>query len=285
MDKVLEFTVNEDGELLKCVREQLVGTPTGKTKSYLEHRQISVEGVVTTRYDYPVKKGQTVRIALNAAARPKRSPMPVVYEDEYLLAVNKPSGLLCVASDADSENTAFRLLKDAGIYPIYVVHRLDKDTSGVLLFAKTAQLRQQLQENWGNVIRREYLAVCEGVFKEKRGRCDTVLAETSTHRVYSAENVQGKRAVTNFEVIKENRRYSMVRVLIETGRKNQIRAHMRELRHPVVGDKKYGARTNPLKRLGLHAAVLEIPHPVTGEALAIRAPADHGFKLPAETTK
>jgi 23S rRNA-/tRNA-specific pseudouridylate synthase len=128
--------------------------------------------------------------------------------------------------------------------------------------------------------RREYLAVCEGVFSEKSGRCDTLLRETAAHVVYSASYGEGLRAVTNYEVIKENAKYSYLRVLIETGRKNQIRVHMKEIGHPIVGDKKYGATGNPLKRLGLHASCLEITNPRTGAPISIKAAPDRGFRLP-----
>lgn len=208
------------------------------------------------------------------------SGLEIIYEDTYLLAVNKPAGLLSVATDTEKEKTAFRLLKDSLNSPVYVVHRLDRDTSGVLLFARSAEIRDLLQNEWDMTPRREYLAVCEGVFAEKRGRCDTSLSETSVHTVYSNPSGEGRRAVTNYEVIKENSGYSLLRVVIETGRKNQIRVHLQQLGHPVVGDKKYGASSNPLGRLGLHASVLGIIHPVTKEPLYLKAKPDKKFKLP-----
>ena len=198
------------------------------------------------------------------------------------MAINKPAGLLSVATDTEKENTAIRLLRDSGIDPLYVVHRIDRDTSGVLLFAKSIEMRDKLQASWEDIKRREYLAVCEGVFAEKSGRCDTILRETSTHLVYSVKSGEGQRAITNYEVIKENAHYSYLRVLIETGRKNQIRVHMKELSHPVVGDKKYGAHGNPMGRLGLHASLLELNHPRTGNAVVIKASPESRFRLPKE---
>lgn len=273
------FTASEDGPLLEMTRCALPRLPAGKVKSFLEHRRISVDGLITSKYDYAVKRGQTIRIRLSGGST-YHAPLPVVYEDDELLAVNKPAGLLTVASDAEKERTAYRLLKDSGADPLFVVHRLDRDTSGVLLFAKNAQIRDTLQYNWDETRRREYLAVCEGVFGEKRGRRETFLCETPAHIVYSSPAGDGKLAITNYEVIRENRKYSMLRVLIETGRKNQIRVHMKELGHPVVGDKKYGASGNPLKRLGLHASCLEIIHPVTGMPVTITAAPNAGFRLP-----
>ena len=276
------FEVKESGKLLETVRKELPGFPSGKLKSFLEHRMISVDDAVTSKFDFPVKPGQTVRIKQTAVSS-FASPLPILYEDSELLAVNKPAGLLSVANENEKENTAIRLLRDSGIEPLYVVHRLDRDTSGVLLFAKSAEAHDRLKNSWDELVqRREYIAVCEGVFAEKIGRRESLLRETADHFVYSAKYGDGKPAVTNYEVINENSRYSYLRVLIETGRKNQIRVHMKELGHPVVGDKKYGAHGNPLGRLGLHASVLELTHPITGANLIIKAPHGSRFRLPKE---
>ena len=218
------FEAKEDGGLLECVRKERTELPSGKAKSYLEHRMISVDGTITSKFDYPVKRGQTIRISQTVNSS-YGAPLEIIYEDSDLLAINKPAGLLSVATDTEKENTAIRLLRESGIDPLYVVHRIDRDTSGVLLFAKSIEMRDKLQASWEDVIRREYLAVCEGVFAQKSGRCDTILRETSTHLVYSVKSGEGQRAITNYEVIKENAYYSYLRVLIETGRKNQIRVH------------------------------------------------------------
>ena len=275
------FEVSEDGGLSDCVRKQLDSLPAGKVKSYLEHRMISVDGAVTSKFDFPVKLGQTIKIS-QAKSSSYDSPLEIIYEDSDLLAINKPAGLLSVASDTEKENTAIRLLRDAGIEPLYVVHRIDRDTSGVLLFAKSMEMRDKLQDSWDEIKRREYIAICEGIFSEKRGRCDSLLRETSTHLVYSVKFGEGQRAITNYEVIKENAYFSYLRVLIETGRKNQIRVHMKELSHPIVGDKKYGAHGSPMGRLGLHASLLEFNHPRTGNAVVIKASPESRFRLPKE---
>ncbi len=276
------FAAPSDSGLLECVQKQLEGVPKGKLKSYLEHRQISVDGFVTSKFDYKVKSGQTVRIRRSDTPA---SELDIIYEDDYLLAVNKPAGLLSIASDTEKERTVYRILKDSGKKDVFVVHRLDKDTSGVLLFAKSAEVREELQNNWEQTPRREYTAVCEGIFEEKRGRCDTILKETSTHHLYSVSYGEGKRAITNYEVISEKGEYSLLKIWIETGRKNQIRVHMSELSHPVAGDKKYGAKSNPLGRLGLHANLLEIIHPVTKNPLVLKAKPDSKFKLPKTVKK
>ena len=269
--------VSETATLLKYLKAQLADMAGGKIKAFLEHRQISVDGVVTTKHDFSLKGGQTIVIA-KKSTKGMDTSLEIIYEDDYLIAVNKPAGLLSVASDNEKNNTAYRRLKVGREGQLFVVHRLDKDTSGVLLFAKTAEMRDKLQENWGDTRLREYRAVCEGVFKEKTGQLVSFLQESITHQMYSANS--GKRAVTNYEVLKENKKYSFLRVSIETGRKNQIRAQLSEAGHPVVGDKKYGAASNPLGRLGLHASRLEIIHPISGKKITISAKIGRRFTLP-----
>jgi 23S rRNA pseudouridine1911/1915/1917 synthase len=277
------FEAAEDGGLLACARSALPKLPSGRIKSYLEHRMISVDGAVTTKFDFPVKRGQTIRINLSSRSA-FGAPLPLIYEDDDLLAVNKPSGLLTVANENERDKTAIRLLRESGIEPLYVVHRLDRDTSGVLLFAKNAETHDALKNNWDTLVqKREYHAVCEGIFAEKRGRRESLLRETAEHLVYSAKYGEGKRAVTNYEVLRENARWSYLRVEIETGRKNQIRVHMQELGHSIAGDKKYGAHGNPLGRLGLHASALVLTHPRTGQTLALRAKPEGRFRLPKDS--
>ncbi|MEG0876829.1 MAG: RluA family pseudouridine synthase, partial [Oscillospiraceae bacterium] len=277
----IEFEVKEKGELLDSVRRELSGMPAGKVKSLLEHRLISVDGVVTSKYNFPLKPGQIISVK-QTVGKSYHSPLQVIYEDEDLLAVDKPANLLSVSTDTEKERTAFRMLLDAGMGPLYIVHRLDRETSGVLLFAKSAEMCTKLQHDWQETRRREYIAICEGVFEEKSGRCDSLLRETESHLVYSVSSGEGKRAITNYEVLRENSKYSYLRVNIETGRKNQIRVHMKDLGHPVVGDKKYGAKGSPLGRLGLHAGLLEITHPRTGEQVVIKAAPERKLRLPTE---
>jgi RluA family pseudouridine synthase len=162
---------------------------------------------------------------------------------------------------------------------LFIVHRLDKDTSGVLLFAKTEAAKRALQDDWNSLVqKREYIAVVEGCPEEKSGVIRSYLNESKTHRVYSGRAETGRLAVTHYAVLRSGGGYSLLRVNIETGRKNQIRAHLKELGCPVAGDKKYGARTNPLKRLGLHASALELVNPLTKRVLALRSPVPPSFE-------
>ncbi|MBQ8003711.1 MAG: RluA family pseudouridine synthase [Oscillospiraceae bacterium] len=278
MKKDIIINISSSGELLKLLYEELKKLPRGKVKSYLEHRQVLVNGVVTTKFNHPLKPGDTVKIALGEGTQmPHR--LEILYEDEQLIAVNKPAGLLSVASDGEKQRTAYSRLSEARRGDVFVVHRLDRDTSGVLLFAKSRQIRDALQEDWNERITlREYFAICEGDFEQKKGRCDSLIAENRVHVMYSAR--EGKRAITDYEVVKARGGFSLVRVKLLTGRKNQIRVHMKELGHLVVGDKKYGSSSNPIGRLGLHAAALGFIHPVTGKEIIIKAGTERKFTLP-----
>lgn len=275
----INFISDDNGLLLDILNDGLSNSfKRGKIKSFLEHSQVSINGVVTTKYNYPVQKGDSVSVCLTPSNNIK-IPFEVIYEDDYLIAINKPSGLLSVATDSEKENTAFRILKECG-KTVFVVHRLDRDTSGVLLFAKSREVKEKLQKNWDRTLYREYIAVCEGVFKEKSGRAESYLKESKTHIVYSDKfGKNGKKAITNYEVIKTSKKYSWLRINIETGRKNQIRVAMKDLGHPIAGDKKYGALTNPFKRLGLHASMLKIIHPVTEKVVTFEAKIPRCFTL------
>lgn len=275
----ITFKSDDNGLLLDILNDSLSNSfKRGKIKSFLEHSQVSINGVVTTKFNYTVRKGDEICICLSQTAKGK-IPLEIIYEDNYLIAINKPSGLLSVATDSEKENTAFRILKECG-KTVFVVHRLDRDTSGVLLFAKSREIKEKLQKNWDSTLYREYIAVCEGVFREKSGRAESYLKESKTHIVYSDKfGKNGKKAVTNYKVIKTSKKYSWLRINIETGRKNQIRVAMKDLGHPIAGDKKYGALTNPFKRLGLHASMLKIIHPVTEKVLVLKAEMPKCFTL------
>lgn len=278
MKRDMVFEVKENSELLKFMYAEIKGVPKGKIKSFLEHRQVSVNGMVTTKFNLALKPGDTVKISTGEGTRETRG-IKIVYEDEWIVAVNKPAGLLTVATDSEKLKTAYALLSENRRGKLFVVHRLDRDTSGVLLFAKSAEIKEKLQEDWNDrILLREYLAVCEGNFEKKKGVCKSNIAENSAHIMYSGK--EGKLAITEYEVLRENADYSYVKLNLKTGRKNQIRVHMKELGNPVVGDKKYGSTKNPIERLGLHAVRLGFIHPVSGEELIVKADPERKFTLP-----
>ena len=278
MKKDMVFSVGEKAELLKFMYAEIKGIPKGKIKSFLEHRQVSVNGMVTTKFNFALKAGDTVKISTGEGTRETRG-IKIIYEDEWIVAVNKPAGLLTVATDSEKLKTAYALLSENRRGKLFVVHRLDRDTSGVLLFAKSAEIKDKLQEDWNDrILLREYLAICEGSFEEKKGICKSYITENNAHVMYSGR--EGKLAITEYEVLRENAEYSYVKLNLKTGRKNQIRVHMKELGNPVVGDKKYGSTKNPIGRLGLHAVRLGFVHPVSGEEVTVKADLERKFTLP-----
>lgn len=188
--------------------------------------------------------------------------LDIIYEDKNILVVNKPSKILTI-SDGTGSQTLYEMAREYvkkkhKSNKIFIVHRLDKDTSGVVLFAKTKETKRKLQNNWNDIAKREYIAILEGVLKEREGIIKNYLLEDKTHKVYISKNKKGEYAETHYEVIARTNKNTVARVLIKTGKKNQIRVAFVSLNHPIIGDKKYGSMTNPIKRLGLHASKLGI---------------------------
>lgn len=188
--------------------------------------------------------------------------LDIIYEDKNILVVNKPSKMLTI-SDGTNASTLYEMAREYvkkkhKSNKIFIVHRLDKDTSGVVLFAKTEETKRKLQNNWNEIAKREYIAILEGVLKENKGVIKNYLLEDKTHKVYVSKNQKGEYAETHFEVINRTNKNTVVRIFIKTGKKNQIRVAFASLNHPIIGDKKYGSKSNPIKRLGLHASKLII---------------------------
>ena len=211
--------------------------------------------------------------------------LTIIYEDQDIIVVNKLSGLLTMASAREREKTAYFILtqyvKKGSLRSknrVFIVHRLDKDTSGVLVFAKTEKAKFFLQDEWQS-FSKKYVAVVEGKMLEKEGIITSYLAENSIHRVFSVRNAdKGKFAKTAYKVIKESERFSLVHIHLYTGRKNQIRVHFYEQGCPVAGDKVYGEKSVGIKRLALHSAKLCIRHPHTNEEMTFEASTPSYFK-------
>lgn len=203
----------------------------------------------------------------------KKKKLDILYEDKFIIIVNKPSNLLTIANDSEQDNTLYNqvytyLKQKHKNNKVFIVHRLDKDTSGIVLFAKNADIKYILQNNWEKV-KRYYYAVVNGEVKKEKDVIKSYLKETNTFLVYSSNDKKGKLAITEYETLKKNNKYSLLKIDIKTGRKNQIRVHLNDINHSIVGDKKYGINNNPLKRLCLHAYYLEFIHPITNELIKI----------------
>ncbi|WP_082053605.1 RluA family pseudouridine synthase [Gordoniibacillus kamchatkensis] len=270
------YTVDQPAELLAFLLETVANRGRNSIKSMLARGQIEVNERAVTAYNYPLQSGDIVTVRKQAAVETiPLAGMAILHEDEDIVVILKEAGLLSIAaSREDDELTAYRQLT-AHVRQtdpngrIFVVHRLDRDTSGVMMFAKSEQVQQQLQTGWQDVVQeRTYVALVEGMVRKPEGRIESWLKETKTLKMYSSPHPNdGQHAVTHYKTLRANRDFSLLEVQLETGRKNQIRVHLSDIGHPIVGDKKYGSRSRAIGRLGLHARVLAFLHPRTGEPM------------------
>ena len=243
-------------------------------KNYIKNGMVKVNNKVITNSSYPLKANDKVEI-IYTRNKINDYNLDILYEDDYLIAINKPSGLLSIGNDKEKAITAYRMVSDyvkktSNKY-IFVVHRLDQDTSGILIFSKNEKIRDKMQDNWNTIVKkRGYIAITDGLLKGM-GTIKSYLVEDRNQFVHSSKSNNGKEAITHYSVIKNNNNYSLVQVFIDTGRRNQIRVHLSEKGYPIVGDKKYKCKTNPIKRLCLHANILEFIHPVTKKLIHIES--------------
>ena len=276
------YSVTQADTLLPFLLEQVKGQSRNNVKGLLTRGQVQVDGVTVTRHDHPLEPGQTVVIR-SRGSREEKAPFPIFYEDKRVLVIDKPAGLLSMASDREKVRTAYRLATDYVRRGdprgrVFIVHRLDRDTSGVLLFAKDEKTKRAYQDSWNTLVRRRgYLAVAEGRPPREADTIRTLLRENAAHKVYSVRS-GGKEAVTHYTTLSAGKEYTLLEVNIDTGRKNQIRVHLSELGCPVAGDRDYGAATDPLGRLCLHAHELALTDPFTGEERVFRSEAPKGFR-------
>ena len=214
----------------------------------------------------------------------KKDKLDIIYEDREIIVVNKPSKLLTISTENEKEKTLFHKVilyekKKNKNNKIYIVHRLDRDTSGIVLFAKSEKLKRKFQDNWDELVKlREYVAVVEGQPPKNRGTVRTWLKETKTLQVYSSGRMgDGKEAITHYRKIMGNKKYTMLDITIDTGRKNQIRVHMSDMGCPIIGDKKYHSKSDPIRRMGLHANKLVIIHPLTKKEMTFECDIPNNF--------
>ena len=278
----LVWTAEADDSLLAFLLRHVKGKSRNNIKSMLARGQVSVDGRTATRFDHPVAVGSRVAVKAHVEEEVPGLPFPILYEDRDILVIDKPAGLLTIANEKEKVRTAYHMLtayvrQESKFGRVFVVHRLDRDTSGVVLFAKNEETKRAFQEDWdARVLRRGYRALVEGVPQPPEGEVRSFLRETRTHLVYSgAPGRDAKEAVTLYRTLASGGGYALLEIDLKTGRKNQIRVHMSDLGHPIAGDRQYGARTRPLGRLCLHAHRLELIDPRSGEkrVFAAREPA------------
>lgn len=280
-DIILE--VNEKTTLMPFLVRNLIHKNRDNIKSLLRNKQVWINGQVISQFDHPLEEGNQVIIKQSRAKDlPQSSFLRIVYEDEHLIVIDKQAGLLAV-SDGKNTLTAYGIITEYVQQKnpsnrIFIVHRLDRFTSGLMMFAKSEKMQDLLRNNWKSYItNRTYTAIVEGPVQKSEGRISSYLSENKAQVMHSYKNpAEGKLAVTRYRVLKRYQGFSLLEVNLETGRKNQIRVHMKDIGHPVAGDLKYGAKTDPIGRVCLHATVLAFTHPATSEPMAFKSavPAD-----------
>lgn len=284
-DVIKNFSIQAPAELLPFVTENLPEIKRTRLKQMLAHNQIAVNGTPVRQFNHPVQPGDTVSVNFTREFQVfYNRRLKIVYEDDDILVVNKGYGLLSMGNDKVKDGTAYSILKDYlkrkdPRNKIFIIHRLDRDTSGLMMFAKNEKAKEAMQHNWNNmVLNRKYVTVVEGDVEEPQGVVRSYLGETSQFEVFSTDDPsQGKLAVTRWTRLKEGSEYSLLEVELDTGRKNQIRVHMKDIGHPISGDRKYGAEASPIHRLALHARTLRFIHPVTRREMLFETPVPSSF--------
>lgn len=280
-----KFIVNEPASLMDFLMGSMPEKSRTTIKSYLAHKQVMVGSKSVSQFDHPLEPGDMVTISLGGKKEQETyKGLTILYEDKHIVVISKDSGLLSVATDREKAITAYNIVsyhikKANPRNRIFVVHRLDKDASGVMVFAKSEEIQEKMQREWQEaVMERTYSVVVEGRVEQKEGTITSYLKENKALVMYSSQDpIDGQLAITRYRLVKQGNAYSLLDVELETGRKNQIRVHMKDLGYPIAGDKKYGALTSPLGRLCLHARLLAFIHPVTGTEVRFEASVPRRF--------
>ena len=280
------YTVEEDAQLLDWLIANLKGLSRNKVKDTLHGRGIKVNGKIVTQFDYPLTRGMKISVSKSKKNDTFKSRyVNLVYEDPYLVVIEKKPGILSMAAGHKSLNVKtvlddyFRQTKQR--CTAHVVHRLDRDTSGLMVYAKDMQTEQTLEHEWHNIVYdRRYVAVVSGEMEEDEGTIANWLKDNKAYVTYSSPvDNGGKYAVTHFHVLDRTTEHSLVEYKLETGRKNQIRVHSADMNHPVCGDVKYGNGDDPIHRLCLHAYMLHFFHPVTRARMDFETPIPSQFRM------
>ncbi|MBQ8543373.1 MAG: RluA family pseudouridine synthase [Bacteroidaceae bacterium] len=276
---LLTFNVTAEAQLIAFIMEKMHGISRNRAKALIVNRVVLVDNIITTHPLAVLKPGQVVQLDRSKHKMSFHSnSLDIVYEDPYLLVIDKRAGLLSMSNNTRQETVQTvlnrYLEKGGGRNTSHIVHRLDRDTSGLMVYAKDIKTQQSLVEGWQQLVTdRRYVALVQGVFENKQGKIESWLTEDKRFITHSSPvNNGGKFAVTKYNVLEEGGGYSLVECELLTGRKNQIRVHMAELGHPVVGDHKYGSADDSIRRLGLHAYMLCFRHPVNGKLLRFETP-------------
>ena len=266
------------GSLLEALIQLNPDSSKTTLRSWVKEGRIRVDGIIIKQADTMVEKGQVVELAAKQKFL-EEGGFKIIFEDRYLVAIEKPQGLLSVASNFDAQNTAHRYLKNK-YGNVKIVHRLDQGTSGVMVFAREEEASVRLKKTFrDHKLIRRYHAIVEGKLEGEGTWVDFLFEDEKYYvHVVDEDTEDAERAITHYKAIKRTRGYTLVEFILQTGKKNQIRVQSANQGHPLLGDKKYGAKSDPLGRLALHASYLEIPHPYTRKPLKLVSPLPPNFK-------
>lgn len=274
-----KYIVKENEILIEFLKKTFSNLSKNSVKSLLHNEKVFVNGNMTTKYNYELNIGDVVEIREKVAKN-----IDIIYEDKDIIVINKPSGLLTVATEKEKNKTAYHLVmeylkKKNKNNRIFIIHRLDKDTSGIIMFAKNERAKHLYQDNWNDIVKKRcYYAVIDVKMQNKEGTIKSYLKENG-NMVYSVKDRSGKLAITEYKVLKERKNISLLDINLKTGRKNQIRVHMKENKTPILGDLKYGEKSKLINRLALHAYKLELINPVTKKLLTFEVNMPNEFKI------
>ena len=285
-DDKFHFNVSADASLLDFLIANVTGWSRTKVKAVLRGRGVKVDGKIVSQFDFKLNLGMKVDVSKHKSETSilKSRYVKLVYEDRYLIVIEKSVGILSMAAGHSSLNVKSVLddyfHKSRQRCSAHVVHRLDRDTSGLMVYAKDMQTEQILEHEWHDIVfDRRYVAVVSGEVEQEGGTITSWLKDNKAYFTYSSPvDNGGKYAVTHFHTLARTTEHSLVEYRLETGRKNQIRVHSADMGHPVCGDVKYGNGDDPLRRLCLHAYRLCFYHPVTGEPLEFETPIPFTFR-------
>ena len=276
------FLASQPGPLLEQMFKAWPEEKKKQIRTWLKFQAVTVNGRPVSQFNHPLAIGDSVAIRSDRFAAPKTSlpsGIKIFYEDAHLLVISKPENLLSIASEAEPEKTAYFQLTEyvRQAHPrskerVWIVHRLDRQTSGLMVFAKTPETKESLQSRWDQ-FEKKYEAVVEGRLPQDTGTLESDLDESNPFKVFiRPASALTRHAVTHYRVLKHNRHRSLVELTLETGRRHQIRVQLSSLGCPIIGDEKYGAKSDPAGRLGLHSSFLRLIHPVTSQELRFTSP-------------
>lgn len=286
-----EIKVSESAELLTYLVDKKIRSSRNAAKSLLSHKQIKVNNQTVSQFNYELKSGDIITIHKHDHKRDvkKLKGLTIVYEDKDIIVVDKETGLLSVGTGSNLKETAYNIVnnyltsKNAKI-KAYVLFRLDRETSGLMVYAKSPEIQESLQKAW--FIKppfRSFLAIVEGKVEAQKDSIKSWLTENKNFQVFSTSfDNGGQLAVTNYETLKSNNRFSVLSITMDTARKNQIRVQLQSIGHPIVGDKKYGSKISPLRRIALHANKIVFTHPVSKEKLELESPLPKKMQVMAD---